>query len=296
MSRLPAFIALRALEAAARLRSYSRAAEELHVTHGAVSHQIRRLEEDLGLTLFHRQGNEMAPTPVALRLAGRVAEALTILHTAVADVAGEGAADPLVLSTLSSFAARWLTPRLGRLADETGEAHLEVRAADTLADLVTDGVDAAVRYGAGRWPGVTSMPLFTETLFPVCSPAFAERHKLKRPEDLLKAPLLRQSHRPWSIWFASLGLEAPQARTGLIFDDSALLLDAAAQGLGAALARSGLVEVDLREGRLVRPFEGAAPTEAGYHFVWRDDSRKLKRILRLRDWLVAESASADAQP
>ena len=164
-----------------------------------------------------------------------------------------------------------------------------------MANFVTDGVDAAVRYGLGDWPGVSSIELFRETIFPVCSPAFARKYGLRRPEDLLHAPLLRQNERPWSLWFAVHGLPAPTAREGLIFDDSALLLEAAAQGLGAALARSGLVESDLRSGRLVRPFDGASPAEFGYHFVWRDDSRKLKRILRLRDWLVAESAGLETQ-
>ena len=295
MSRLPPFIALRALEAAARHRSYSRAAEELHVTHGAVSHQMRRLEEDLGTVLFLRRGNAMQPTSAALKLAGTIAEALNLLHTAIEEVSADAAADPLVLSTLSSFAVRWLTPRLSRLAEEAGEAHLEVRTADRMADFVTDGVDAAIRFGLGQWPGVSATPLFTETIFPVCSPEFARRHTLERPQDLLDAPLLRQTDRPWSIWFAVHGLEAPAAKGGLIFDDSALLLSAAAQGLGAALARSGLVEGDLREGRLVRPFDGEAPAEAGYHFVWREDSRKLKRILRLRDWLIAESAELETQ-
>ena len=293
MSRLPPFIALRAMEAAARHRSYSRAATELNVTHGAVSHQIRRLEEELGAALFSRRGNTMEPTPTAVRLAARVAEAIELLRRAVDETASEAVSDPLVLSCLASFASRWLTPRLGRLADDTGEAHLEVRVADSLADFVTDGVDAAVRYGAGRWPGVDAVPLFTEILFPVCSPEFARRHALKRPDDLLKAPLLRQTHRPWSLWFSRLGLEAPKARSGLIFDDSDLLLGAAAQGLGAALARSGLVEIDLRDGRLVRPFEGSTSAEAGYHYVWRSDSRKLNRILRLRDWLVAEASASD---
>jgi LysR family glycine cleavage system transcriptional activator len=293
MARLPPFIALRALEAASRHQSYSRAADELNVTHGAVSHQIRRLEEELGAVLFMRRGNVMEPTPSALKLAARVAEALDVLRSAVEEVSAEAVTDPLVLSTLSSFAGRWLTPRLGRLADDTGETNLEVRAADAMANFVSDGVDAAVRYGAGRWPGVAATPLFTETLFPVCSPAFAKQHGIQRPEDLLSAPLLRQTHRPWSIWFSSIGLEAPETRSGLIFDDSALLLDAAAQGLGAALARSGLVEIDLREGRLIRPFEGSAPAEAGYHFVWRADSRKLKRILRLRDWLLAEASGSE---
>ena len=291
MARLPPFIALRTLESAARHRSYSRAAAELHVTHGAVSHQIRRLEEDLGVVLFHRRGNAMEPTPSALRLARRIASAVTTLHNGVAEIAAEATADPLVLSTLSSFALRWLAPRLGRLAEDTDETNIDVRVADELADFTTDGVDVAVRYGAGDWPGLAATPLFTETLFPVCSPAFAARHSIRSPADLHKAPLLRQSHRPWSVWFASLGLPAPPDRGGLIFDDSALLLIAAAEGLGVALARSGLVEQDLREGRLIRPFLGEAPAEAGYHLVWREDSRKLKRILRLRDWLAAESAA-----
>ena len=295
MSRLPPFIALRALEAAARHRSYSRAAEELHVTHGAVSHQIRRLEEEFGTALFLRRGNAMQPTPAAVKLAGRIARALDVLHTGIEEISADAVADPLVLSTLSSFAVRWLTPRLSRLAEEAGEAHLEVRAAEGLANFVTDGVDAAVRYGLGDWPGISVTSLFRETIFPVCSPAFASKYGLKRPEDLLHAPLLRQNERPWSLWFAVHGLEAPEAKGGLIFDDSALLLGAAAQGLGAALARSGLVEGDLREGLLVRPFDGEAPAEAGYHFVWRDDSRKLKRILRLRDWLIAESAGLETQ-
>ena len=290
MARLPPFNALRALESAVRNRSYSRAAKELHVTHGAVSHQIRALEEDLGVVLFHRRGNAMEPTPSASRLARRVADALSKLHVGIAEIAAEATTDPLVVSTFLSFASRWLTPRLGRLADESGETNIELRMNDALADFTTDGVDVAVRYGAGPWDGLESVALFLESLFPVCSPEFAKRHRIRTPQDLHRAPLLHLAYRPWSVWFATMGLEGPPGRAGLIFDDSALLLGAAAEGLGMALGRSGLVEQDLREGRLVRPFVVEAPAEAGYHLVWRSDSRKLKRILRLRDWLVAECA------
>ncbi len=298
MPRLPPFMALRALEAAARHQSYSRAAEELHVTHGAVSHQIRRLEAELGAALFHRRGNAMEPSPAAAKLAASIAEALEVMRRAVDEAAAEQDAEPLVISTLSSFAGRWLTPRLRRLADDTGEGNLELRVADGLANLVTDGVDAAVRYGAGGWPGTSSAALFMETLFPVCTPEFLARHAIHKPQDLLAAPklLLRQTHRPWSVWFKSVGLEAPPNLGGMIFDDSDLLLQAAARGLGVALARSSLAEIDLDEGRLVRPLEGEAPAEAGFHFVWRDDSRKLKRILRLRDWLLAEASQGEEQP
>lgn len=291
-------MALRALEAAARHRSYSRAAEELHVTHGAVSHQIRRLEEELGTALFHRRGNAMEPSLAAEKLAASIGQAIDLMRRAVDEAAAEQDAEPMVISTVSSFAGRWLTPRLQRLADDTGEANLELRVADSLANLVTDGVDAAVRYGAGSWPGASAVPLFTETLFPVCTPQFLSRHAIRTPEDLLALPklLLRQTHRPWSLWFTSVGLQAPPNLGGMIFDDSDLLLQAAARGLGVALARSSLVEIDLAEGRLVRPLEGEAPAEAGFHFVWREDSRKLKRILRLRDWLLAEASRGGEQP
>ena len=291
-------MALRALEAAARHLSYSRAAEELHVTHGAVSHQIRRLEEELGTALFHRRGNAMEPSPAAAKLAASVGQALDLMRRAVDEAAAEQDAEPLVISTLSSFAGRWLTPRLRRLADDIGEGDLELRVADGLANLVADGVDAAVRYGAGEWPGTSAVPLFTETLLPVCTPEFLSRHAIRTPEDLLASPklLLRQTHQPWSLWFKSVGIEAPPIRGGMIFDDSDLLLQAAARGLGVALARSSLVETDLREGRLVRPLEGEAPAEAGFHFVWREDSRKLRRILRLRDWLLAEASRGEEQP
>jgi LysR family glycine cleavage system transcriptional activator len=298
MARLPPFMALRALEAAARHRSYSRAAEELHVTHGAVSHQIRRLEEELGTALFQRRGNAMEPSPAAAKLAVGIAEALQMLHRAVDEAAGENDGEPLVISTLSSFAGRWLTPRLRRLADDTGETNLELRVADGLANLVSDGVDAAVRYGSGTWSGASAVPLFTETLFPVCTREFLQVHAISTPQDLLAQPrlLLRQTHRPWRVWFAGMGIDVPPNLGGMIFDDSDLLLQAAARGLGVALARSSLVEIDLAEGRLVRPLEGEAPAEAGFHFVWREDSRKLRRILRLRDWLLAEASREQEQP
>ncbi len=291
MARLPPFIALRALEAAVRHRSYSRAADELSVTHGAVSHQIRRLEDELKATLFVRRGNLMEPTPDALALAAKVAETLRLLQEAMDQIARRAASGPLVISTFSSFATRWLSPNLARLAEETGEPELELRVSDEVADLVTDGVDMAIRFGLGGWPDVSAMKLLSETLFPVCSPAFAERHGLKAPEDLYRVPLLKVNERPWSIWFEAVGLAPPPASRGLVFDDSAALLEAAARGLGAALARSSLVEHDLKEGRLVRPFRGEAPAKAGLFVVWRDDSPKLKRVLRLRDWLIAEGSA-----
>lgn len=288
MRRLPPFFALRALEAAARHRSYSRAAEELSVTHGAVSQQIRRLEVELDARLFERRGNAMIPTPAAQRLAGEVGRGLDVLQNAVARFTAGAARDPLVISLDPQFAARWLPSRLPRLLADRVGANLEFRVEERRADFTTDGVDVAVRYGAGRWEGVEAHHLFAETLFPVCSPKVAADHPMRDPKDLLTAPLLHHSHRPWSLWFSAFRLKTPP-REGLLFDDSVMLLEAAAQGLGVALARSGLIERDLAAGRLVRPLEGGIASELGFYVVWRADSRKLGRIQALRDWLVAEA-------
>jgi LysR family glycine cleavage system transcriptional activator len=286
---LPAFFALRALEAAARHCSYSRAAEELSVTHGAVSQQIRRLEAELGARLFERRGNAMIPTPAARRLADEVGRGLDVLQNAVAEFGAGAERDPLVISLDRGFANYWLPPRLPKLLADSAGAHLEFRVDDRLADFTTDGVDMAVRYGAGRWEGVESQHLFAETLHPVCSPGFAVAHPMRQPRDLLATPLLHQIDRPWRLWFDAFGLAAPP-QAGLLFDDSTMLLEAATQGLGVALARGGLIERYLSAGRLVRPLAGGIASNLGFFVVWRADSRKLKRIQALRDWLIAEAA------
>ena len=289
MARLPPFMALRALEAAARHRSYSRAAEELHVTHGAVSHQIRRLEHELGTALFHRRGNSMEPSPAAAKLAASIGEALETLARAVED-ATAGQAGPMVISAEPGFARRWMTPRLVRLREETGEPDLDLRLDNDQANFVSDGVDAGVRHGPGAWQNLEAATLFKERLFPVCSQDFLSKHPLERLDDLRQVPLLRHTVWSWPSWFRSLGLSPPPDR-GMMFDDSAFMLEAAAQGVGVALARSSLVGSDLRSGRLIRPFPDEIESSWGYYLVWRADSRKLVRILALRDWLLAEVAS-----
>lgn len=291
--RLPPFLTLTALEAAARHRSYSRAARELFVTHGAVSQQIRKLEDELGAKLFVRQGNAMVPTATGQRLADQVTAALATLRAGV-DEARQATCSPLVISSSAAFARGWLVARLERLSRETGEPDLIVRAEDRVADLTSDGVDIALRFGLGAWPGVESSVLMIERIFPVCSPDFLVRHPIAAPRDLLDVPLLRHVGLPWSIWLTAMGVDEAPRQQGLGFEDTALMLDTAAHGVGVALARSGLADRDLREGRLVRPFAGPmageVSAETGNHFVWRADSPKLARILKLRDWFLAETA------
>lgn len=294
MQRLPPFTALRALEAAARLQSYSRAADELHVTHGAVSQQIRALEEDFGTRLFRRDGNAMLPSEDAQRLARRVAEAMRLIEGVVADIRAEHAPNALAISTVSSFASRWLAPRVGSFSARFPDVLVTVRTEDRLADFQTDGVDVAIRYGKGNWPGVHVEPLFEETLFPVCSPDFLDAHPITQPSDLMHVPLLRHSFWPWRLWFRSLGMDYAEPATGMAFDDSGVLAEAAANGLGVALARSTLISGELRSGRLVRPLPMEIGAEFSHFLVWRPDSRKLPLIARFRDWILEEVAASVA--
>ena len=291
MPRLPPFFALRAVEAAARHGSYSRAAQELSVTHSAVSQQIRRLEAELGTKLFERRGAGMVPTPAAERLAGQIGEGLALMQNAVAEFAAAAERDPLVVSLDSQFSSRWLPSRLAALLIHPAGANLQFWVEERLANFTTDGVDMAVRYGAGRWSGVEVRQLFGETLFPVCSPAFAAAYPIKEPRDLLSVPLIHHVHRPWSLWFEAIGLTAPPPPTGLVLDDSVMVLDAAAQGLGVGLARSGLIDPDLHSGRLLRAAPGDVASDMGFFVVWRADNRKAKRIAALTDWLLAETAA-----
>lgn len=286
--RLPPFSSLVALEAAARHRSYSRAADELFVTHGAVSQQVRKLEEELGVQLFARRGNQMEPTPTGAALAARIGEAIESLRQGV-DSARRAASGPIVLSAGPAFATSWLSPQLARLSIETGELDLTIRVEDRVSDLATDGVDVALRYGIGPWPGLESVRLMDERIFPVCSPALLARHPIEKPEDLLSAPLLRHTDLPWSMWFRAMGIEPPELRPALGFDGSAMMLDAAAQSLGFALARGGYAKRDIDEGRLVRPLPGEIDVETGHNFVWRQNNPKLPRILKLRDWFLAKT-------
>jgi LysR family glycine cleavage system transcriptional activator len=287
MKRLPPYFALRALEAAARHRSYSRAAKELAVTHGAVSQQIRRLEAELGARLFRRQGNGMIPLQAAGRLAERIAAAQAMLSDAIQEFASSASADALVVSIDPQLGVRWLPRRLSRLLADPAGANLDLRFEERLADFVTDGVDVGLRYGREQPDGVESALLFREQLFPVCSPSLAGHEAIHTPQDLLAAPLLRHTHRPWRLWFSGFGLSEPPA-SGPVFEDSMMIIEAAAQGMGVALARSSLVQHDLETGRLVRLLPEAVENDFAFYVAWRGDNPKLARIHALRDWLVAE--------
>jgi LysR family glycine cleavage system transcriptional activator len=286
----PPFAALRALEAASRLKSYSLAGDELAVTHSAVSQAIRRLEREYGRKLFRREGMHMAPSPAALSLAQAYREASRLVLRAADDLKmGEGEGS-LVLSTLPSIAKLWLGPKLKRLSDALPEIAVEVRTSRDLANLHADGVDVALRVGTGHWPGLRAELLFEEFVFPVCSPDFLERHHKHRCTDacVTAGPLILEDVNLWPAWFEAAGLTAPARLRGSIYDDSALTVEAAAAGLGIALVRRLHAHEALAAGRLVRMSCVRVKDPYSCYLVWRDDSPRIAAIRRFADWVLSE--------
>lgn len=280
------FAALRVVEAVCRLKSYTQAGQALGITHSAVSQQIKRLEENLGVPLFVRRGLEMEPTPTALALASSYADASRLVDGAIA--AAAAAPSHLTVSMMPSMASLWLAPRLASLRDALPDVALNILTTRELADLEAGEADVAIRFGVGHWPRLKSRLLFRETVFPVGSPDFAERHGVETPADLARAPLLLPDYPPWSLWFAAAGVEAEGPLKGLRVDDAALALKAAASGLGAVLIRQDLVEADLNAGRLVRLFDIEAVSGIGCYFVWREANPQIASIRAFEAWMARE--------
>ena len=287
MIRLPSLQTLRAFEAAGRHQSYSRAAEELGLTHGAISHRIRELEAETGARLFDRRGNRMLPTGEGLRLLVHVRHALGILEGAFARPAG-AASGQVTVSVLPAFASRWLVPRLTRFRDAWPEVSVRLRVEVELTDFAPGGADAAIRFGRGGWPGLEAERLAGEWLFPVCAPAYRERLGLHAPADLSRATLLRHEWQPWGSWLQAAGLDIPEPSSGPAYADSALLLEAAEAGEGVALGRGLFAADELRSGQLVRLFDIAVPDAYSYYFVRPRRGAISPALTVFSTWLSAE--------
>lgn len=297
IDHLPPLQALRAFEAAARHLNYSLAAKELGLTHGAVSHHIARLERDLGgVQLFVRDGQHMLPTEQGQVLVLQIRQGLQALAKAFADArirgAGKRSEQKLItVSVLPSLASHWLVPRLPRYQAAHPGIDVALRPTAALARLDgRDGVDLAIRYGPGEWADLKAIPLLTSTIFPVCSPNYRDAHHLKSPADLETASLLRNPRQPWRPWFAVAGLDWSEPVHGPSYEDAGLLLQAAADGQGVALARSALLGDALTSGRLVRPFTIDVEDSYSWFIVWREPLRcDLEAFETFRSWLVSES-------
>jgi LysR family transcriptional regulator, glycine cleavage system transcriptional activator len=293
--RLPPLNALRAFEAAARHLSFTRAADELHVTQTAISHQIKALEERLAVRLFRRLPRGLLLTEEAQRYLPPVRDAFDQIAAATEQLGAGGSSGRLTVSVLPSFAAKWLVPRLGRFRATHPDLDLRISASSQLVDFARDDVDIAIRMGRGRYPGLRVDRLFGESMLPVCAPKLLTGARpLRRPGDLREHVLLHDDdHTGWQLWLELAGVEGVDPTRGPIFTDSAMVVQAAAEGQGVALARRVLAAGDLAAGRLVQPFEVSLPHDLAYYLVSPEATAERPRIRAFRAWLLAE---AEADP
>jgi LysR family glycine cleavage system transcriptional activator len=294
---LPPLAALRAFEAAARHLSFTRAAAELHVTQTAISHQIRALEDLLGVKLFRRLPRGLLLTAEAQHYLPPIREAFDRIAAATEQLAAVSASGTLTVSVLPSFAAKWLVPRLGRFRAAHPDIDLRISTSSELVDFAREDVDVGIRMGRGSYPGLRIDRLFGEALMPVCAPALLEHnHPLRQPEDLRHHVLLHEDdYTGWQLWLEIARVESVDARRGPIFTDGAIVVQAAAEGQGVALARSALAAGDLAAGRLVQPFDVSIPHDLAYYLVCPDATADRSKIRRFREWLLAEAAASEAR-
>jgi len=286
--RLPPLRSLRVLEAAVRHENYTRAADELALTHSAVSHQIHALEEALGVRLLQREGRRMRATEPGRQLALDVRATLDTLNAAVERVRGGDSGNVVTVSTLPSFAAAWLVGRLGSFLDNYPQVELRLQSTTALADFRNDGVDLAIRFGTGNYDGLVSEKMFDDEYFPTLSPKLARSARIKTPADLARAPLLRIRNQPWAEWFEAAGVNIPEPRRGPVFDDSELALQAAVQGQGVVLSRGSLAATKLWSGVLVAPFNMRLPSQRTCHLVYPRQHLNKPAVKLFRDWLFEE--------
>lgn len=289
-TRLPSLNGLRAFEAAARHLSFTAAATELNVTQTAISHQIRRLEAELGIRLFVRQNRSLTLTAEAREYLPGIRAAFNDLRLATDRLLRKDGDRVLTVSTLASFAAKWLLPRLSTFQQAHPEIDVRITSSTGLVDFRRDDVDAAIRYGRGHWPGLRADWLTADELFPVCSPALLGNNPLQSPEDLAHHTLLHTSGAyddDWRLWLTAAGLPSDISKQqGLSFDLILMTVQAAIDGLGVALGRTSYVEDDIAKGRLVVPFKIALPADAGFYLVSPQARAESAKLTAFRQWLL----------
>lgn len=280
--RPPSLRQVVAFEAAARHGSFREAARELNLSDSAVSHAVRTLEERLGRPLFVRRKGRVQLTEEGRSLCGRVVTGLSLLSDAF-DVQPRAGRSRLVVSALPAFAQRILIPRLGAFFAEHDEVQLEVRSTEALADLSDSNVDVAIRYGQGRWAGVRAELLAPAPLIPVASPAYVQARRVRSVADLAACELVNERLGSWRRVPMATGVA--QSPPPLTLEDLPCALEAAAAGLGVALAPAPLVAPDIRAQRLVRVTDIEAPSEFAFWLVWSNASGKTDAIQRFGGWL-----------
>lgn len=294
---LPSLNALKAFEASARRESFTKAAEELCVTQGAVSQQVKGLEEELGLKLFRREHQKLLVTDAGRAYLEVVRDAFDRISMGTEKLLQRQSSGLLNVSTSPNFAAKWLVHRLGRFSEKHPDIDLRISASMHHVDFAREDVDVAVRHGDGRWPTLHASRLCAEELFPVCSPSLLEgAGALKRPADLRRQPLLHANDTSWwKQWLQVAGVGGIDAERGIVFNQTSMAIDAAIQGQGVAMARTALAAWDLLAGRLVRPFGPVIEAPFALWIVCPKATADLPKIATFRQWLLEEAAEDTAR-
>jgi LysR family transcriptional regulator, glycine cleavage system transcriptional activator len=291
MSRkLPPLSSLPCFEAAARHLSFTKAADELSVTPGAISRAIKHLEDQLDVVLFERATRSVRLTAIGEPYARAVREVLDQLAVATEAATARRSNSTLNVSTSDGFAGRWLVPRLYRFHRAHGDIDVRVSTTGKLTNFLGDGIDIAIRYGSGNYAGLTSEFLTEEEVFPVCSPRLLEgAHPLRKPEDLKYHTLIHDGFPiDWTAWLSSAQVEGVDPHGGITFDSATFAVEAAVQGEGVVLGRTMLVAGDLAAGRLVRPFDHALKSFSSFYVVYPPDAIRQRKVRAFRDWLFSE--------
>ncbi|MGD9878755.1 MAG: transcriptional regulator GcvA [Reyranella sp.] len=296
---LPPLNGLRAFEAAARHMSFTDAADELSVTQAAISHQVRGLEQRLGLKLFVRRNRSLLLSEAGQAYLPAVRAAFDQLNEATEKLLQKDRGGHLTVTTTASFAMKWLVPRLGGFQRTNPEVDVRVSTSTDLVDFAREDVDIGIRYGRGHWPSLSAERLLTEDVMPVCAPSLVKGpNGLKKPADLKNFTLLHIGNFPddWQIWLTAAGVKGIDASRGVSFDFSLAAYQAAMDGLGVALGRHKLVAPDLEAGRLVAPFDFKMSTELAYYVVYPPEAIRRRKIKAFRDWVMSLAEVAPRQP
>lgn len=289
--RLPPLISLRVFESVARHLSFTKAAEELHVTQAAVSHQVKKLEEWLGISLFMRLNRSIKLTKEGEAYARPLREAFDQLAHATDDLIRNTGPQTLNITTFDSIAANWLAPRIKHLQAEIPGAAIKIITRNYHSDFSENDIDVEIRYGDGNWPRLHVTKIADEQIFPVCSPKLLGRKKkLKDPEEAKEYDLIHDEMvMEWSDWFEAAGASTAGATKGLRYNHSHIVLQAAIAGEGMALGRSLLVAHDLAKGRLIAPFDIKIDSKFAYYMVCPKEVAEQPKICAFRSWLLEEA-------
>jgi LysR family glycine cleavage system transcriptional activator len=298
--RLPPLNAIRAFEAAGRHLSFTAAADELAVTPAAISHQIKTLESYFGVRLFERLTRRLVLTSDGRSYLPVVSQAFDRLAEASVRLSDRGVRGLIRVSTMPSFAARWLVPRLAGFRRLHPEVDVDVHASTEKVDLWAGEFDLAIRYGGGRWDGLKSELLLREDVFPVCSPALLDGdHPLRHPSDLRFHTLIHDgapgSSEPWlgwAAWAGFLGIDGIDVSRGPRYNDSNLIMQAVLAGEGVAIGRTVILGNDLAAGRVVRPFPHSRRAEFSFYVLYAPGAADRAKVRAFTDWIKGEAAAA----